>query len=59
MRNALVTEASRGFGRALTNTGRGPAHFFSDGNIVANEILGRDTTWLDFLRAHHRAAPSG
>jgi replication-associated recombination protein RarA len=35
-------------GRAL---GRGRAHFFSEGNIVADEVSGRDTTWLDYLRS--------
>jgi replication-associated recombination protein RarA len=30
--------------------GRGRAHFFAEGNIVANEVPDRDLTWLTYLR---------
>lgn len=35
-------------GRSL---GRGPAHFYREGNQLANEIPDRDTRWLEYLRA--------
>ena len=31
--------------------GRGREHFYTEGNVVANEISGRDLTWLTAIRA--------
>jgi replication-associated recombination protein RarA len=31
--------------------GRGKEHFYSEGNVVANEIPDRDLTWLNVIRA--------
>lgn len=45
---ALDMHTARGVGM-----GRGRAHFFAEGNLVANEVPDRDLTWLGYLRGEY------